>query len=427
MKYRICDLRHLRCFVAVGEEQVPPTKGRRGSISVKASPATTRAGRRQAGFVPCSIAAPGCWTRRTRCDRIVRIRLIRSGVSSSSRQKWRRSTMSSRRSVVATIVADRGSPSTRLISPKKSPGSSWLPVPTGVRTTAMPSMMTKNESPASPICVITVPTGASTTLERSATRRSSSSLNPLKSGTRCRCRLCGSREGSVAPALACSASSGSWKGKRSVDRGSTSIAPSCVHLSAATRVRTNQNQPEHHSTTQTRPTPWSLMTLVSPSVQRTRPWLTARGGRAGEGGARALRGAGSAPAQEQGIERPRPGTGGEQIDTAAHEKKVAADLEHGDRRCEHLGHRIPRLGEPAHTLVRIRELQQAFPEEDRARHQSQYDRGLGTGRRGVDETSNSFLKHHGSSPSFWLGVLRCLTRHNVGLDRGVLAPSAAPC
>ncbi len=30
--------------------------------------------------------------------------------------------MSSRRSVVATIVAERGSPSIRLISPKKSPG-----------------------------------------------------------------------------------------------------------------------------------------------------------------------------------------------------------------------------------------------------------------------------------------------------------------
>ena len=38
MKYRICNLRHLRCFVVVSKEQVPPTKGRRGSISVKASP-----------------------------------------------------------------------------------------------------------------------------------------------------------------------------------------------------------------------------------------------------------------------------------------------------------------------------------------------------------------------------------------------------
>jgi len=38
MKYRICDLRHLRCFVAVGEEQVPPTKGRRGSIFGESEP-----------------------------------------------------------------------------------------------------------------------------------------------------------------------------------------------------------------------------------------------------------------------------------------------------------------------------------------------------------------------------------------------------
>ena len=35
-------------------------------------------------------------------------------------------------------------------------------------------------------------------------------------------------------------------------------------------------------------------------------------------------------------------------------------------------------------------LQQALAEEDRARHQSQDDRGFGTGRRGVDETSMAF-------------------------------------
>jgi hypothetical protein len=49
------------------------------------------------------------------------------------------------------IVADRGSPSTRLISPKQSPGCNWLPAPTGVRTAAVPFMMMKNESPESPI------------------------------------------------------------------------------------------------------------------------------------------------------------------------------------------------------------------------------------------------------------------------------------
>ena len=106
---------------------------------------------RQVGFVPWSIVCTVCSRPRTRRDRIVSIRLIRSGVSSSSRQKWGRSTTNSRRSVVATIVADRGSPSSRLISPKNSPGCNSAPVPTGVRTATVPSMMTKNDSPGSPI------------------------------------------------------------------------------------------------------------------------------------------------------------------------------------------------------------------------------------------------------------------------------------
>src|SRR5512134_3727519 len=139
--------------------------------------------------------------------------------------------MSSRRSLVATIVADRVSPSSRLISPKKSPGCSSLPAPTGVRTATDPSMMTKNESPGSPICVTTVPAGTSEIFDSSATRRSSSSSNPLKSGTRCRCRMRVSRESTVAPAPASSASSGSWKGSRSADCWSNSIRTSLGFLS----------------------------------------------------------------------------------------------------------------------------------------------------------------------------------------------------
>ena len=61
------------------------------------------AGQRQVVFVPRSIACTVCSKRRTRRDRIVRIRLTRSGASSSSRQTCERSTMSGRRSVVATI------------------------------------------------------------------------------------------------------------------------------------------------------------------------------------------------------------------------------------------------------------------------------------------------------------------------------------
>ena len=98
--------------------------GRIQPSSSKHSSAPDRPYQRQVGFVPWSIACTVCSRRRTRRDRMVSIRLIRSGVSSSSRQKCERSTISSRRSVVATIVADRGSPSSRLISPKKSPGCS---------------------------------------------------------------------------------------------------------------------------------------------------------------------------------------------------------------------------------------------------------------------------------------------------------------
>ena len=65
-------------------------------------------------------------------------------------------------------------PSLGSSSPKKSPGCSSLPAPTGVRTATAPSMMMKNESPGSPICVTTVPAGTSTILESSAPRRSSS-------------------------------------------------------------------------------------------------------------------------------------------------------------------------------------------------------------------------------------------------------------
>ena len=206
---------------STGSHQQSALSDPRPSRKSEATPRVLRwppgrcAGRCQLGFMPRCIACIVCSRRRTRRDRIVRTRLTRSGASSSSRQKCERSTMSSRRSVVATIVADRGSPSSRLISPKKSPGCSCISAPAGVRTVTAPSMMMKNESPGSPVCVTTVPAGTSAILESSATRPSSSSLSPLKSGTRCKCKARASREGAVAPSSGSSKSKGSVRGSKS--------------------------------------------------------------------------------------------------------------------------------------------------------------------------------------------------------------------
>jgi hypothetical protein len=136
------------------------------------------------------------------------MRLTKSGASLSNRQKLKRSTTSSRRSVTAVTVADRGSPSSRLISPKKSPGRSGSPMPTGVCTDTWPSMMKKKESPGVPISVNTVPAGVSTIFEISAIRRSSSSVQSLNKGTRRRWSIRASRERRPATVSLVSAS---WK------------------------------------------------------------------------------------------------------------------------------------------------------------------------------------------------------------------------
>ena len=72
--------RHVRSTPRRGRLTSPPRDDRRGT-------SLTGSGQRQLGFAPRSIASTVCSRRRTRRDRIVSIRLIRSGVSSSTRQK----------------------------------------------------------------------------------------------------------------------------------------------------------------------------------------------------------------------------------------------------------------------------------------------------------------------------------------------------
>ena len=163
-------------------------------------------------FTLRTIAYAVCSSRLTRRDSTMRMRLTKSGVSFSSRQKCKRSTTSSRRSVIAVTVADRASPSSKLISPKKSPGRSGSPIPTGVCTDTRPSMMKKKESPGVPISVMTVPAGVSTILEMSAIRRSSWSVQSLNNGTRRRWSMRASPD-LAARASRVSASSGLCKGK----------------------------------------------------------------------------------------------------------------------------------------------------------------------------------------------------------------------
>ena len=112
------------------------------------------------------------------------MRLTKSGVSFSSCQKCERSTTCSRRSFSAVTVADRGSPSSRLISPKRSPGCSGPAPPSGVCTDTRPSMRKKNESPGVHISVSSVPVGVSTIRAMAAIRRSSSSVHSTTNGTR---------------------------------------------------------------------------------------------------------------------------------------------------------------------------------------------------------------------------------------------------
>ena len=120
---------------------------------------------------------------RMRRVRVSRTWCVRSGTSRSRTWKLRRWMTSRRTSVSARTVAERGSPSSRLISPKKSPGLSRLRLRGETSTLAEPSTMMKKASPGSPVRVSTVPAGSSTTLEMAATARSCLRVSPANMGT----------------------------------------------------------------------------------------------------------------------------------------------------------------------------------------------------------------------------------------------------
>ena len=66
--------------------------------------------------------------------------------------------------------------------------------------------------PGSPMWVTTLPAGSSTIRARSLTRRSSLSSNPLKSGTRCRCRMRASHSPSARAAGSRASAPSCWGG-----------------------------------------------------------------------------------------------------------------------------------------------------------------------------------------------------------------------
>src|SRR5437763_11230779 len=90
--------------------------------------------------------------------------------------------MRQRIGVAARTVAERGPLSTRAISPKNSPGPS-IRFPADASTSAWPSRMTKKSPPLSPFLQRTRPAGKSISSTRVRMKRSSSSLQPAKSGT----------------------------------------------------------------------------------------------------------------------------------------------------------------------------------------------------------------------------------------------------
>src|SRR5262249_37925006 len=113
-------------------------------------------------------------------------------------------------------------------------------------------MMKKNESPDVPLSVTTVPAGVSTVREMSAIRRSSSSVQPLKSGTRRRCSTRASPKCPMCLAVV-AASSEAWTGRMSGrDKGRMSSdlsisAPSGVSLPrvAVDPLEALAREPEH--------------------------------------------------------------------------------------------------------------------------------------------------------------------------------------
>ena len=89
-------------------------------------------------------------------------------------------------SVSARTVAERGSPSSKLISPKNWPGPMRPRLRRVTSTVAAPSRMKKNSSPGSPTRVSIVPVGTSTTREIAATAFNCFFVQSAKRSTFCR-------------------------------------------------------------------------------------------------------------------------------------------------------------------------------------------------------------------------------------------------
>src|SRR5712691_5138178 len=123
---------------------------------------------------------------RNRRESVVMILWASSGTSLSRGQKCRPLITSSRSGVSATTVAERGWPSSRLISPKNSPGPRRARFRGDTSTRAEPSRMKKNSRPGSPARMSTLSAGASNTPVIRATARSCRREQPSKIGTSCR-------------------------------------------------------------------------------------------------------------------------------------------------------------------------------------------------------------------------------------------------
>ena len=100
---------------------------------------------------------------------------------------------SSRSGEVAVTVAVRGRLLTSAISPKKSPAPIVFTLRPLRRTSAVPSMSTKNSRPGSPSVVSTLPSGMSISSATRATLPSSLFEQWAKSGARLRSSILASR------------------------------------------------------------------------------------------------------------------------------------------------------------------------------------------------------------------------------------------
>jgi type IV pilus assembly protein PilY1 len=99
---------------------------------------------------PRAQARGDCSDWRSRRERVTSRLCVSLGTLSRSVAKSRRWMVRRRMGVSATTVAERGPPSSRLISPKYSPGPSFTCLRGDSSTRAVPSRMRKNSSPASP-------------------------------------------------------------------------------------------------------------------------------------------------------------------------------------------------------------------------------------------------------------------------------------